>query len=346
MSKSNSLNPNLNKLQKKASFKAVEYYVQGIREGNRIVLSQAITIIESQHTAHQALAQEIIEACLPHSKTAKRIAITGAPGVGKSTFIETIGLHAIQAGSKLAVLAIDPSSQISGGSILGDKTRMQSLSSHAKAFVRPSSAGETLGGVAKATRASIILCEAAGYDTILIETVGVGQSEIAVHAMVDCFVLLLMPGGGDELQGIKRGIVEMADIVCINKADSHQKVQAETAQKDFRNALHLFPPKLNNWTPQVLLCAGLTGLGIPAVWATINQFFEVVYQNGWLEKNRKDQARHWLKEHLEYRLKAWFYQHPEVQRAFGTLEQQVIAGKISSFHAAEQLLKKALKDAV
>ncbi len=336
------LNPNLRNLQIKRSLKSADYYINGIQSGDRMVLSEAITITESDIPNYQKTAHIILEACLSKSISAQRIAITGSPGVGKSTFIEAIGLHAINQNRKVAVLAIDPSSQISNGSILGDKTRMQQLSSHPKAFIRPSSAGNTLGGVARATRAAIVLCEAAGYDTILIETVGVGQSEVAVHAMVDCFLLLLLPGGGDELQGIKRGIVEMADIVCINKAEDNQLELAKASQKAFRNALHLFPQKTSSWTPNVLLCAGLSGVGIPEVWENIQQFFKVIYENDFLQINRQQQAKYWLSEHLEDSLKKWFFQHPSIKAAYPDLEQQVINGAISSFHAAEQLLSKVL----
>ncbi|MEM9991861.1 MAG: methylmalonyl Co-A mutase-associated GTPase MeaB [Bacteroidota bacterium] len=334
------LNPNLKR--KKFTPLSIETYLQGILKGERTLLSQAITLIESRRQEHQEMAQSIVEACLPHSRKAHRIGITGAPGVGKSTFIETLGLHLTKESRRVAVLAIDPSSQISRGSILGDKTRMAQLSSHPKAFVRPSPAGSTLGGVAQKTRESIILCEAAGFDTILIETVGVGQSEIAVHAMVDCFVLLLLPGAGDELQGIKRGIVEMADILCINKSDGERLALAKRTQQAYQNALHLFPPKTSGWTPNVLLCSAQQQEGIATFWNSVEDFLLRMTHNGFLEEQRQVQAKYWLQTTIERRLNNWFQQHPVVKAQFNDIQQAVLENRLSSFKGANLLLEHLL----
>ena len=245
---SKSVNPKLASIRKKrAAAWSAERYAEKILEGDRVILSRAITLIESNRQSHQQLAQQIIEQCIPHSGKAIRIGITGSPGVGKSTFIEKLGKHILQQDRKLAVLAIDPSSQLSKGSILGDKTRMAELSADPNAYIRPSPAGQSLGGVGRCTRSTIILCEAAGFDTIFVETVGVGQSEIVVHSMVDFFLLLLLPGAGDELQGIKRGIVEMADLLAINKSDGDRLPLAKRSRQSYKNALHLFPPKESGW---------------------------------------------------------------------------------------------------
>ncbi|TAL81533.1 MAG: methylmalonyl Co-A mutase-associated GTPase MeaB, partial [Bacteroidetes bacterium] len=254
-----------------------EEYFEGIISGNRTILSQAITLIESSLPEHYETAQSIIEKCLPHSSKSIRIGITGVPGAGKSTFIETFGLHIISGGRKLAVLTIDPSSEHTKGSILGDKTRMEQLSTHKDAFIRPSPASGTLGGVARKTRETIILCEAAGFDTILVETVGVGQSETAVHSMVDLFLLLMLAGAGDELQGIKRGIMEMADLIAITKADGSNKPAADKARQSFQNALYLFPAKSSGWKPQVLTCSALQNNGIAELWEIIMEYVNITY---------------------------------------------------------------------
>jgi len=260
---SRSLNPNLKRLlaNKQRPQLPANIYVEAILRGDRVRLGQAITIIESTRVQDQQLAGQIIEQCLPHANKAIRIGITGAPGVGKSTFVESFGSFLLQQNKQLAVLAVDPSSRVSGGSILGDKTRMEQISTHPNAFIRPSPSGDSLGGVARKTREAMILCEAAGFDTILVETVGVGQSEFMVHSMVDCFLLLLLPGAGDELQGIKRGIVEMADMVLINKADGERIKLAQQTKRDYRNALHLFPPKQSKWIPKAVVCSALKQQG-------------------------------------------------------------------------------------
>lgn len=313
-------------------------WVAGIRARNRVILSQAITLIESESPRHQATARELVEACLPFANASLRIGITGSPGVGKSTFIEALGAHLIEKGNQLAVLAIDPSSQLSKGSILGDKTRMEQLTQNEAAFIRPSPAGSSLGGVARKTRETIVLCEAAGFDIILVETVGVGQSEMAVHSMVDCFLLLLLPGAGDELQGIKRGIVEMADLVVVNKADGDRLALARQARLEYRNALHLFPPKTSGWTPQVKTCSALQQEGIDQIWSLLLEFQQTLQENGFFAQHRQEQARFWFRESIKDLLQHLFYQNETIQKQLPILEAEVLQGKRSPFHAAEQLL--------
>ncbi|MCP4441522.1 MAG: methylmalonyl Co-A mutase-associated GTPase MeaB [Aureispira sp.] len=334
-----SINPNLSKKRWKRKQRSVEEYVKGIKEGNRVVLSQAITLIESQRSSHQELAEQIIEQCLPFAVPSIRIGITGTPGVGKSTFIEAFGQEIVNQGHKLAVLAIDPSSQVNQGSILGDKTRMQELSVHPSVFIRPSPAGDSLGGVARKTRESIALCEAAGYDVILVETVGVGQSEVAVHSMVDFFLLLLLPNSGDELQGIKRGIMEMADLIAINKADGNALNSAKIARKQCANALHLFPPKTSGWIAQSKICSALTKVGIPEIWESIQQYNQQTTQNGYYESHRAAQAEYWLHESIVYQLKERFFKHPHIQEKLHEIEGQVKEGSLSPFKGSELLLK-------
>lgn len=312
---------------------------KGILAGDRVMLGQAITLIESQKAEHQAIAQQVITRCLSAAGSSIRLGITGSPGVGKSTFIEALGQHLVQQDRRLAVLAIDPSSQLSKGSILGDKTRMERLSSDERVFIRPSPAGDSLGGVARKTREAIILCEAAGYDTIVVETVGVGQSETAVHAMVDCFLLLLLPGGGDELQGIKRGIVEMADLVAVNKADGGREVLAQQAARAYRNALHLFPPKESGWTVAVTTCSAEQGTGIAELWAQVQDYAEQTQKNGHFARNRSQQATYWLHETIQQHLQAAFQQSEAVQAQLPHALKAVEMGTQTSFQAAEQLIK-------
>jgi LAO/AO transport system kinase len=332
-----SINPNLQFQRQRTP--SVSEYVEGILQGNRVVLSRAITLIESTRAEHQALAQQIIEQCLPHAGKSIRIGITGTPGVGKSTFIEAFGTHITGGGNNVAVLAIDPSSQMSRGSILGDKTRMQHLSTNERAFIRPSPAGDSLGGVARKTRESIVLCEAAGFDVIIVETVGVGQSETAVHSMTDFFLLLLLPGAGDDLQGIKRGIVEMADLIAVNKADGDREKMAKQAQVFYKNALHLLPMNASKWTPQALMCSALSQLGIADIWHLINEYQAFTKENNFFYANRKAQSHYWLTDSIESALHNLFYQDPSVSAAFSTIEQQVLDGKISSFSGAEELIQ-------
>ena len=314
--------------------------IDGILSGNIAALSRAITLVESTNTSHLAKANEVINACLPHANKSVRIGITGVPGVGKSTFIEAFGKYLTSLGKKVAVLAVDPSSTISHGSILGDKTRMEELVKDANAYIRPSASGETLGGVARKTRETITLCEAAGFDTILIETVGVGQSETAVHSMVDFFLLLKISGAGDELQGIKRGIMEMADAIIINKADGDNIKKANLAKMEFNKALHLFPAKKSGWTPTTATCSALTHDGIPEVWETILKFIELTKANNYFFEKRAAQNQYWMLETINEQLKTNFYNHPEIQNLLDSTKKAVQNDEISPFAAAQLLLEK------
>lgn len=309
-----------------------------ILKGNKTALSRAITYIESTAQKHSKAAQEIIETCLPYSNKSIRIGITGVPGAGKSTFIESLGNLLIAKGKKVAVLAVDPSSSISGGSILGDKTRMEELVKQENAFIRPSASGNTLGGVARKTRESIILCEAAGFDTIIIETVGVGQSETAVHSMTDFFLLLKIAGAGDELQGIKRGIMEMADTIVINKADGDNKKAAQKAKTEFVRALHLYPQKESEWKPKVTLCSALQNEGIDDVWQIIEQYQKLTSKNGYFNNNRNQQNKFWLLQTIEEQLKFGFYNHQKVKAELPKQLQAIENKKVTPFEAAKILL--------
>ena len=313
-------------------------YVEGILKGNITLLSQAVTLVESTLPEHQAVAQEVIEKCLPHSGRSMRIGISGVPGAGKSTSIDVFGLHVLERGGKLAVLAIDPSSERSKGSILGDKTRMEKLSVHPDSFIRPSPSAGSLGGVARKTRETIILCEAAGFDKIFVETVGVGQSETAVHSMVDFFLLIQLAGTGDELQGIKRGIMEMADGIVINKADGNNIEKAQLAATHFRNALHLFPAPESGWTPRVLTYSGFYGLGIKEIWDMIDEYIAFVKANGYFRYRRNEQAKYWMYESINEQLRNGFYNNPQIAALLSQKEQDVLAGNLTSFTAAHQLL--------
>ena len=331
---------NVNKIKiiKKKQQTAQDYFL-GIKAGNSAILSQAITLIESSNSTHQKIAEELIELCLPFSGTAIRIGITGVPGVGKSTFIEALGTYLTQEKKKnIAVLAIDPSSKKTGGSILGDKTRMNKLAINPNAFIRPSPSSGTLGGVAKATRETIILCEVAGFDTILVETVGVGQSEIEVKSMVDFFLLLMLAGAGDELQGIKRGIMEIADGIFINKADGNNITKAKLAIREYKNALHLFPANDNHWIPKVSSCSAIENEGIDEVWDIIESFKNLTTLNGSFIKNRKHQAKFWLEHTINTSIQTQFYANKNVQLKLAELENQVMDGKVSPFKAAQELL--------
>jgi len=321
------------------------WYLEGIRKGNRSVLSRAITLIESSLPAHRKLAQEIIELCLPFSGHSFRIGITGVPGVGKSTFIEAFGSHVTQElDKKLAVLAIDPSSQRTKGSILGDKTRMEKLTNDKNAFIRPSPSAGSLGGVAQKTRESIILCEAAGYEVILVETVGVGQSETAVHGMVDFFLLLMLAGAGDELQGIKRGIMEMADAILINKADGDNKNRAELARRQYANALHLFPPTESGWIPKTQTCSAYTGDGIPQVWEIMDEYINNTSISGYFEHKRQEQKNYILQASIEMNLKQNFAQNKEVQNLMKEIEVSIQKDEISAYKGADKLMETYFKN--
>ena len=333
------INPYLKtrKRVKRRQFTAGEY-VEGILKGDITVLSQAVTLIESVKHEHQALAQEVIEKCLPFSGNSIRVGISGVPGAGKSTSIDVFGLHVLEKGGKLAVLAIDPSSERSKGSILGDKTRMEKLSVHPDSFIRPSPTAGSLGGVARKTRETIILCEAAGFDKIFVETVGVGQSETAVHSMVDFFLLIQLAGTGDELQGIKRGIMEMADAIVINKADGNNIEKAKLAAAHFRNALHLFPAPESGWMPKVLTYSGFYGIGIKEIWDMVYEYFDFVKANGYFERRRNEQAKYWMYETINEQLRDNFYNNPSIIPMLASEEEQVLSGKTTSFSAAKRLL--------
>ena len=317
--------------------------VDGILNGNITALSRAITLVESTNSEHLERANEVINACLPHANKSVRIGITGVPGVGKSTFIEAFGKNLTSLGKKVAVLAVDPSSTISHGSILGDKTRMEELVKDNNAYIRPSASGETLGGVARKTRESITLCEACGFDTIIIETVGVGQSETAVHSMVDFFLLLKIAGAGDELQGIKRGIMEMADAIVINKADGDNVRKSNLAKVEFGRALHLFPAKKSDWIPTASACSSITHDGIPEVWETILKFLELTKSNNYFNEKRKEQNQYWMLETINEQLKTNFFNHPEIQKLLEDNKKAVQNDKISPFAAAMILLEKYFK---
>jgi LAO/AO transport system kinase len=315
-------------------------YIEGILKGDRVLLSRAITIVESNLDSDKNLAKEIVQAILPHSGTSFRIGVTGVPGVGKSTFIEAFGKHLISLGHRVAVLSIDPTSQRTRGSILGDKTRMEELSNMEQAYIRPSASGDTLGGVANKTGEAMMLCEAAGYDVILIETVGVGQSETAVHGMTDFFLLLMLSGAGDELQGIKKGIMEMADMLVIHKADGDNVRQCELARRQYANALHLFPASESGWEPVVTTASSYEDRGIAEIWETMNSFRELVRENGYFERNRKQQQIQWMYNNVDEELKRLFYQNPAVKEKLKLLEEEILESRISPVKAAEKIISE------
>lgn len=317
----------------------VDEFVSKILEGNITFLSKAITLVESTNSNHQKKANEILERCLPHANNSVRIGITGVPGVGKSTFIEAFGKHLTSEGKKVAVLAVDPSSSVNKGSILGDKTRMEQLVTDKNAFIRPSPSGTSLGGVAQKTRESIILCEAASFDTIIIETVGVGQSETVVHSMVDFFLLLKLAGAGDELQGIKRGIIEMADAIVINKADGENEKNAKIAKVEFNRALHLYPLKESKWQPKVLTASALKNIGIDKIETMIAAYITLTKNNSYFDKKRNEQNKYWLLSTINQQLKDNFYQNPIIKLALQKEIQNLENGKTTPFKAAKKLLQ-------
>ena len=333
-----SVNPYMQRRKRKPLPSSSEL-VEGILKGDVTMLSRAVTLVESLSPSHQAVAQEVIEKCLPYSGNSRRIGITGVPGAGKSTSIDVFGLHVLKDGGKLAVLAIDPSSERTKGSILGDKTRMEKLAVHPNAFIRPSPSAGSLGGVARKTRETIVLCEAAGFNNIFVETVGVGQSETAVHSMVDFFLLIQLAGTGDELQGIKRGIMEMADGIVINKADGENIKPAQLAQAQFRSALQLFPPTASGWKPEVLTYSGYFELGIPEVWDMVDRYFDFVTANGYFDIKRRQQARYWMLETIDEQLRNHFYHNPDIAAMLAEKEQLVLSTKLSSFIAARDVLQ-------
>ena len=318
---------------------SAEQYVDGIVRGDRSLLSRAITLVESSRAVDMELAHAIVEGCLPHSGRALRIGITGVPGAGKSTLIEALGQFCIgEYGESVAVLAIDPTSQVTGGSILGDRTRMVSLAACEKAFIRPSPSRGSFGGVARHTREAMLLCEAAGFQNILIETVGVGQSETAVHGMVDFFLLVMLSGAGDELQGMKRGVMELADLIAVNKADGENIASAERACADAETALHFFAAADPGWTACAVACSALTGRGVSELWGKVREYAGVARANGWLEGKRREQRRRWLKESLEHGLAELFRAHPVVAQQLAAYERDVLDGLATPFRAARALL--------
>ena len=312
--------------------------LEQILQGNRRAIAKAITLLESTRPESFEQGQELLESLLPHSGQALRIGITGVPGVGKSTFIEAIGLFLIEQGHRVAVLAVDPSSQLTGGSIMGDKTRMNELAQHPHAFIRPSPSSGILGGVARKTRETMLICEAAGYDVVIVETVGVGQSETMVASMVDLFLLLMLPNAGDELQGIKKGVLELADLVVVNKSDGEQETLAKTAQSEYRKALHLLPSSKNSWTPQILRCSALEKRGIDKIWDSVKSFREALQNSGEWEKQRRSQTGKWMWSLVEEGLLTNFRNHPNLQKQIPELEKEVESGNMLPTTAARKLL--------
>ncbi|MDO5760678.1 MAG: methylmalonyl Co-A mutase-associated GTPase MeaB [Bacteroidota bacterium] len=332
------VNENFLKIVKKAKELSVDDYVEGILSGNRTLLARAITLVESHLYKHQEMAQQVIEKCLKHAGNSIRLGITGVPGVGKSSVIEVLGKMLTSQGHKVAVLAIDPSSERSGGSILGDKTRMELLSCDENAFIRPSPSAGSLGGVARKTREIIILCEAAGFDVVIIETVGVGQSEVLAHSMVDFFLLLQLANAGDELQGIKRGIMEMADAIAINKAEGKEKERSELAASHYRNALHLFPPQESGWQPKVFTCSAYSKMGIDAIWQTILDYVALTKKNGFFYKNRNEQNLRILSETIQQTLLEKFYNSEVAKQKLDIAKDDILDNKVSAYIIAQKLI--------
>ncbi|MCD6561660.1 MAG: methylmalonyl Co-A mutase-associated GTPase MeaB [Deltaproteobacteria bacterium] len=316
----------------------VNDYVEGVLKADRAILGRTITLVESNSAAHMELAQKVLKKLLPYTGRSIRIGITGVPGVGKSTFIEAFGRYLLEKGYKPAVLAVDPSSSITGGSILGDKTRMESLSRDNRCFIRPSPSSGTLGGVARKSRETMLVCEAAGYDVLLIETVGVGQSEITVRSMVDFFILLMLAGAGDELQGIKKGIIELADAILITKADGNNKTLAKAARNEYANALHYLRPATEGWQTEVFTCSAVTGEGISKIWSLIDNFRTKTMESGAFESRRRRQALKWMHTMLSEQLRAIFFKNPSVVKALPEIEKEVLNGTITPTFAVNSLI--------
>lgn len=317
---------------------SVEDYVQGVLAGERTILARTITLVESNAQAHFELAQEVLRQLLPHTGKSMRVGITGVPGAGKSTFIEALGMLLAERGHRVAVLAVDPSSTVTGGSILGDKTRMEHLSINPHAFIRPSPSGGMLGGVARKSRETILVCEAGGFDVILVETVGVGQSEVMVRSMVDFFLLLMITGAGDELQGIKKGIIELADALLINKADGDNKIKAQAARSEYNRALHYLHAATEGWRTQAYTCSAQTGEGVPDIWNVIEQFHKQTTASGVFHKRRRQQTLDWLHTMVQEQLRMYFYNHPGIRSILPQMEQSVIEGNTPVTAAARELL--------
>lgn len=315
-----------------------EAYIEGIRHGDRVMLGRAITLVESLRPSDQQLAQSVLKGILPFTGQSLRIGLSGPPGVGKSTTMEALGMRLISAGHRVAVLAIDPSSQIGGGSILGDKTRMSGLSCSDAAFIRPSPAGKSLGGVAEKSREALLLCEAAGYDIVIVETVGVGQSEIMVAQLVDTFVALMLPNAGDELQGIKKGIIEVADIIAINKADGPMENIAKRAKREHENALHYSRQRTEGWTVPVVLMSALEHSGLDELWATVQRHQQFMKDEGYFERRRSEQRNQWMWHHIQTQLLTQFQSHPMVQNELTEIEALVRRGEVHPIVAAQKLL--------
>ena len=317
----------------------VDDYAQGVLSGSRAMLGRAITLVESNAARHIDQAQEVLQLLLPHTGKSIRVGITGVPGVGKSSFIEAFGCYLVEQGHRVAVLAVDPSSSISGGSILGDKTRMERLSREERCFIRPSPAGKTLGGVARKTRETMLVCEAAGFDVILIETVGVGQSETAVRSMVDFFLLLMLSGAGDELQGNKKGIMELADALVITKADGSNKIPAQTARSEYERAMHYLQPSTEGWVSHAFTCSSMTGEGIAEIWRVIEKFQEITSASGVFEQHRRDQNVKWVHEMIDAHLHDRFVRHAGVRQIIGSVERAVADGVLPAVAAMHRLLE-------
>jgi len=316
----------------------IDDYVQGVLGGNRVILSQAITLIESNLPAHMTMAQKVIKELLPHGGKSIRVGITGVPGAGKSTFIEILGCQLCDKGHKVAVLAVDPSSTVTKGSILGDKTRMEELSRRTGSFIRPSPSSGTLGGVTRKSRETILLCEAAGYDVLLIETVGVGQSEVTVRSMVDFFMLLMITGAGDELQGMKKGVIELADAIVVNKADGDNKQRALMAKVDYDRILHYLRPATEGWMTKGHTCSAVTGDGIIDIWRAVEKFHEVMMSSGVFERRRRTQMLSWVHAMVQEYLQAKFLNHPHVITKMPHIEEEVMNGHISATLAVKELI--------
>jgi LAO/AO transport system kinase len=317
----------------------VDDYVQGVIEGNRSMLARAITLVESNAAAHFDMAQEVLQQLLPHTGNSMRIGITGVPGAGKSTFIEAFGMLLLERGHRVAVLAVDPTSSVTRGSILGDKTRMEHLAREQNAFIRPSPTSGMLGGVTRKSRETMLVCEAGGFDIILVETVGVGQSEITVRSMVDFFLLLMITGAGDELQGIKKGVIELADALLINKADGENKPRAQSARSEYNRALHYLPPATEGWRTRAYTCSSIHGDGIPDIWDVIQKFRQQTGESGVFDERRRKQALDWLHSMVEQQLQAYFYSHPGVRETLPRVEQAVADGTLPATTAARELLR-------
>jgi len=318
--------------------KGIDYYAQGVIGRNRLVMAKTITLIESTLPEHQELARQVMDALLPHTGKAVRLGITGVPGAGKSTFIESFGTMLTEKGLRVAVLAVDPSSPRTGGSILADKTRMEKLSVNEKAFIRPSPSGGTLGGVARKTRETMMICEAAGYDVILVETVGVGQSEVAVASMVDFFLVLMIAGAGDELQGIKKGVLELADAITVNKADGDNIERAKLARAQYETAMHLLSPPSPDWSTPVMMCSSLTGSGLEEVWETVLKHRSIMNDKGELERKRHEQSRLWMWALVREGLEEWFSKNAQVVNLLPLIEKEVVSGKITATSGAARIL--------